>query len=341
MAAPAAIAEEAPEFGAIFVALELTLGFCFLWALRQAWIHTLGAVLIELGHVLNFDRAFIHIHWGNFFLRLDARIQQTIVDHLIATQYAMGEMWHEVGRLQHWLSHEIWALGRDTFHFGAWAIGTYVPTYVKAITDPLGLAARALTRAAHAAEGRIAHLTRTTSIPYAHQWRWIHRHWKPFALAVALAPTIPLHLPHTIGRLWHTIYELRHWRAHTNKRLRRLEAAITATGAAAILANVTGTRIPCWRGRGNIARLLRHVCGSPAWLLDLLILGAVEAFVATDLCVFTDLLIKEATFVRPALIKLVDVEDALIGCHGTTKPLALDLPPLSLPSVVGTSPLAA
>jgi hypothetical protein len=250
-------------------------------------------------------------------------------------------MWHEVGRLQHWLSHEIWALGRDTFHFGAWAIGTFVPTYVKAITDPLGLAARALTKAARAAEGEISHLARTTSIPFAHQWRWISRHWKPFVLAVALAPTIPLRLPHTLAHLRKEIHGLTKRNLRIQKRLHRLEKLFYVSTMAAVMANVLG--LPNWRclTRGNIGRAARHFCGLDKWLVDLLLLGSVETFVATDLCEFTHLLGIAAKAEQPALLDLVKVENVLIGCHGTVKPLTFKLPPADLPPLQGVSPLAA
>jgi hypothetical protein len=70
---------------------------------------------------------------------------------------------------------------------------------------------------------------------------------------------------------------------------------------AAAMANVLG--LPNWRclTRGNIGRAARHFCGLDKWLVDLLLLGSVEAFVATDLCEFTHLLGIAAKAQRPRL----------------------------------------
>ena len=59
------------------------------------------------------------------------------------------------------------------------------------------------------------------------------------------------------------------------------------------------------------------------------------ALVVSDLCQVVNAMAFAARKFEPILVGFVDVEDALIGCHGATKPEGLDVPTLSLPPVTG------
>ena len=79
---------------------------------------------------------------------------------------------------------------------------------------------------------------------------------------------------------------------------------------------------------GRLGR--RFGCGGFDLIEELL--GAeIVALAAADLCDFSALVTSAAEDFVPALMALVDVEDALVGCHGATKPPALRLPALRLP----------
>jgi len=176
-------------------------------------------------------------------------------------------------------------------------------------------------------------------MPHAAEWEWINSHWqglkKAIALAAAgaLAPTLPRVKPLAWPRgLTPTAIR---------RRLGRVEALLGVTAFAAVMAKVLGVTPRCLKPGGNVSKFARKLCGLDKWLVDLLLLGSVEAFVALDLCEFAYLLGEAAKLQRPALLELVNVEDALIGCHGSVKPPAYDLPAAALPPLQGVSPLAA
>jgi hypothetical protein len=177
------------------------------------------------------------------------------------------------------------------------------------------------------------------AMPHAREWDWIHHHYKELQHAVTGAATeaVAVPLPHAPAWIGRTARQVR-WHA---RRLKRLEALLGVTGMAVAMARVFG--LPNWRclTRGNIGRAARHFCGLDKWLVDLLLLGSVEAFVATDLCEFTHLLGIAAKAERPMLMELVSVENVLVGCHGTTSPPPFVLPSADLPPLQGVSPLAA
>jgi hypothetical protein len=168
---------------------------------------------------------------------------------------------------------------------------------------------------------------------------WLRSHFTALKHAVAHAGDIATTVPRVI---WHEVtvpvgYTLKQIRA----RLRRLER-ITVGGLAVSAVALALTKMGVnWIRCNNVKRIGRGLCGAPGWLVNLLAAGVVEAFVVGDLCAFTDLLIFEAEQFVPTLTALVDAEDALIGCHGTVKPIAFALQPLALAPMYAASPLAA
>lgn len=177
------------------------------------------------------------------------------------------------------------------------------------------------------------------AMPHAREWDWIHHHYKALQHTVtgAAVEAVAVPLPHAPAWIGRTARQVR-WHA---RRLKRLEALLGVTGMAVAMSRVLG--LPNWRclTRGNIGRAARHFCGLDKWLVDLLLLGTVETFIAADLCEFSHLLGIAAKAERPALLELVKVENVLVGCHGTRKPLVFDLPHADVPPLQGRSPLAA
>jgi hypothetical protein len=244
-----------------------------------------------------------------------------------------------------------------------WPVGLYhavhrllthsIPRAVTARTAPLARQVDAAEAQAKAAAG-IAHALprtvkahdrtqavtqiETVAMPHAGEWNWIHDHFDTLkkSVAAAAAGAIGHALPHapSLPVPWGlTARQLR-------RRLGRAEALLGVTAFAAVLASTLGVSVRCLKPSGPLGRVARSLCGLDKWLIDFLLIGAVEAFIASDLCGFSDLLVKQAEAIRPGLLELVDVEDALIGCHGTVKPLDFNLPPLSLAPMPGPSALA-
>jgi len=96
-----------------------------------------------------------------------------------------------------------------------------------------------------------------------------------------------------------------------------------------------------WLRCNSLSRLGKRIgCGGFAALEDLLF-GAVTALAVTDICEFANVAMGTAELIRPALLELVDVEDALVGCHGATGAPPLEPSRLRLPTNTRNLPLAA
>lgn len=245
-----------------------------------------------------------------------------------------------------------WPVG--LFHAVQHLVGHVIPRQVDARTKPIAKDAADAKAAAKASAAttatvpkRIHAVDRTKEVtriervamPHAAEWDWLHRHFDAVRKSVAAVATAgaTVALPHAPAfpiPFGYTIKSLR-------RRLHRVEALLGVGAFAAVLASTLGVSLRCVKPGGNLGRLARSVCRAPTWLIRFLVAGVVEAFIVSDLCAFTSLMTAEAVKIRPALLTLVDVEDALINCGGTSKPMTFSLPPISLPAVVGTSPLAA
>ena len=130
-----------------------------------------------------------------------------------------------------------------------------------------------------------------------------------------------------IGHLWDWV------RAHTVD-----VAAVTFAGAVAVaLGRLGGGWIRC----RNWNRLGKSVCGLPFGLLEDLLAAGITAFAVTDLCEFAAVAMGTAELIQPALMALVDVEDALVGCHGASGAPLLEPTRLRLPPNSRNLPLAA
>jgi hypothetical protein len=115
------------------------------------------------------------------------------------------------------------------------------------------------------------------------------------------------------------------------KAIRGLDKVIVDSafvGAVAVALGFLGLGWLRCNSLGNLGK--RFGCGG-FQLIEELLAAEVTVLAATDLCDFADAAITLAEAMRPVLVELVDVEDALVGCHGATRPQTLPLPALRLP----------
>jgi hypothetical protein len=120
-----------------------------------------------------------------------------------------------------------------------------------------------------------------------------------------------------LARLWR-------W-AQANKAVVTTDAAVAAVAVALPRLGVNWTRCANWR------RIGRAVCGLPGGLVFEIFEAAIVSFAVLDICDFAAAAESVAAAFVPELMALVDVEDALIGCHGATAAPPLALPRLHLP----------
>lgn len=134
-------------------------------------------------------------------------------------------------------------------------------------------------------------------------------------------------IEHELDRLW--------------KAVRKLDKVIVTTafvGAVAVALNRLGLKWLRCRSLSNIGNRLG--CGGFALVEDLLA-ASLTAFAVLDICDFANAAETVAEAFVPELMALVDVENALVGCHGATAVPLLTLPTLHLPPRNLGLPLAA
>jgi hypothetical protein len=178
-----------------------------------------------------------------------------------------------------------------------------IPTIVDRRTAPIRQTAQQAEAEARAAAGQ-AHSTvispakpgtvqkvtriERVAMPHAHEWEWIHDHWKATKAAILGAAEAAIAIPIPGGIAWRNpLAALR--RAH-NARLRRLEKLVAVGGIAAILSQILGVSTRCLRGGGNVGKAARRICGLDtslfnSFLLDLVAILSVVSVVefANDL----------------------------------------------------------
>jgi hypothetical protein len=348
---------EAAAAGATFADLILALGAFLLWivclGLLWGYEYTIGAWLQAIASVLSFRVLRVHVDLGGPVRGLDHAVRVTLSKGVSTADHAMGLFFHWASVLIAWMGRFAMLSAHDTLNLARWLAHVHIPDAAKwaaKVTFPVAWltkliaqqVAKALPKVVHIAKGA-AHtaVTVVEKIPRSISNRLTKAEKRLVALAASIA-ALGGHVIHpghtlTLPKSW---YGLTKRLARLERRAHRLEGLFAAGVLAAAMANVFGVRASCLRGRGNVARLLRHVCGVPSWLLDLLIVGTVEAFIANDLCDFSDLLIAQAEALRPALMEFVDVENALLACSGVSAHRPLNLPPLSLPPMPSASAFA-
>jgi hypothetical protein len=294
------------------------------------------------------------IHLGGWADSIDHTAQELLSDWALGCEILVGKFWHALTWIFAELAGQIRANAEATLALGKWIVHEAVPAAIDAAEQPwrnksnkaaaaagaagLGLALlRKITRAEHRAE--TAANEAAQSAAHAAQHTATHAH----AVATTVEHTVTHDtkvitqvidvgaIPAQFGR---TVTSIR-------RRLGRVEALLGATAMAAAMANVLGLPNPRCLTRGPLGRFSRFFCGLDSWLVNLLLLGTVEAFIVSDLCDFSDLVLKTTEGIRPGLMELVDVESALVGCHDFTAPPILTLTPLELPALYGVSALAA
>ena len=125
------------------------------------------------------------------------------------------------------------------------------------------------------------------------------------------------------------------------ERLRHLERLLGSAAFAEAVAVALATLGVSWIRCRNWKRLGRSVCGMPSDILGALLGDGLVALAATDLCDLEYIIIAAAQEFEPVLYEFVDVEQALVGCHGNTAPPDRALPTLHLPPLQTTLTLAA
>jgi hypothetical protein len=335
---PAVLAGLVEYAGLALAFLEALAAYLLAVACVYMWIQIMHPIFGGVAHILPGGVKVYGVtvlpDLRNGWRRLEQGIYQGLLDWRRGSEIQIAWTWRQMGDAWGWTAAMVEWLAKETdLTFEALA-KIHLPKWAKWIVagafPPLLIARLVKALLPH------IHVANTKTLRYV-------EHTITHTVTRVVVKTAAVAIPGAIALpgIRKEIYGLTRRNLRINWRLRRLEALLTVAGIAAMLAKTWGVSLRCVRRNGPIGRVARHLCGLDNWLLDFLLLGAVEAFIATDLCDFSDLLIAETRTIRPVLMEFVGVENALIGCHGNTAPNRLTLPPVSLPALVDAVSLAA
>lgn len=252
-----------------------------------------------------------------------AAVERGLADAAIGVEGAIGFYWHGMATVASWTARELRSHALLIWHLAnyamPWEWGRILVREIGQARHAAALAYRLAATVLH----RLGNLERT----------FVHR------VDAAVLPRFTA-IEHEIGRV---IYpDIAALRARTRVILDRLDATwhrvrgiegrlTTAALTGAVAVALTALDLNWIRCR-NWRRLGRHVCGIPFELLDALLAVSIEALAIADLCDLAGLMTATAEQLRPAMLAFVDVEAALVGCHGASAPpdwptAVLHLPP--------------
>lgn len=317
-----------PQFDALLVSLLAIAGafvalgiVTVLHGFTRATIGGLAGVLVKLPYVGEVLASPVNkvVHWMNHeFGAAELALDKTIARYL-----------HSLGQLVHWFGNEIGDLSKLLYTVTTVMLGTAAIDSLNRLTSLLSHELAAVRHRGIVVERRMVGIERKVIAGVEHA---VYPRIR--SLTHAVDDVIPHDITGLRARTRATLERLDHvW-----QQVRKLDvllgtAAITAAVAVAL------TRLDLnWIRCRNWNRIGRGICGIPASLIEALLAGAIDALVVTDLCDLSYLMVAATEEIRPVLLGFVDVEEALVGCHGNTSPPALDLPPLHLAAV--RAPLA-
>jgi hypothetical protein len=252
--------------------------------LLVTWTSTFGKAFVwladHLSFRLNLKFAHPHIDLGGPFRTVNNAIVNYFETWASNTEASMAWTWRAMGTVWRanvaaveWASHEL----ADSME---WLLKVRLPKWARAafaVAFPAAYLAKLI--ASQVAKFAV-HPLRTIKVIEHTVTHTVVRVVKSVG-AVAIPGVVGLpKIRADIRNLWR-------WRTHAEKRLRKLEVAVGATAAAAILANALGVSKLCVR-RGNLKKVARSVCGMRPDILADLLLGTTAIVGAISIVEFAN-----------------------------------------------------
>lgn len=298
--------------------------------LLWTWRHTLGDVLAMFArwaHDVSVGVSRFSIHplrpIADAAEWLDKAVDNALSYAANHTERGMAMLLHLAAHQLAWIGNEIGGLAFDVAQ-RLENLGT--------VTIP-----NAVTRATHAVAVRIGHVEKQVAVALTATIPAIQRRIglldRLFHDAIArlqhgidrIGHVVTVELPHAIGRVTSRVGRLEKAAEHDAARLKHIEGLLTAAGVAALVDVAFRTLRVNWIRCPALTRIgKKHGC-TPWHLLEDALGGTFLALEVSDLCRWTSLMEGAAEAARPLFLELVDVENALIGCHGNTAAKAIPL----------------
>jgi hypothetical protein len=325
----AVVAPLAPAAGLGAGALITVLAWLICFTLAYIWRRSFGAMLQWLADEIDRVRLPTIAGGGHVFGAVssafraaDNAVEGALVYAANATEHAAVWLFHETAARFDQLGREIGGLAFDVSRWGSHLIHATIPHEIATRT-------RLLWHALRVAEARSTAAIRTE----AHAWRaGVNK------LTVAVEHEYDL-LGRRIGRVGTRVGRLERTVEGEIGRLSRVEKLLGVAAFTGLVIRALDRLGLRWLRCPALGRIGRRIgCGGFGLLEDLLA-ASFTGLILTDVCEFAGAMTRLAEWYRPLLMDFVDAEDALIGCHGATKPPPLGLPRLYLPPVPDPLPL--
>jgi hypothetical protein len=341
--------EGAPVAGLTIGLILLAVACVFLLALNKVWEFTIGALLNSMANMVH-DLPHVHIlghsvpPWDALaegITKLDNYVLQGIGVGIQQTEKGLHALTGAMTWLLQETANQVAGLAEDTWK-GFHSVRKYlIPAMLGAAVGPLireisHLGARTKTIILHptsivhktvqvitpglkALEGKVNALEARVAAIGAEAPTIITA--PPIAIPIPKPAAIPGEITRGIDSLW--------------KRVRRIGKVLTPAGIVGLVGAATLSQFGLgWLRCKGVGRVGKGLCGASG-LIETLFSDAIDALIVTDLCQVVSAMNYAAVKFEPVLLGFVDVEDALIGCHGATLPPALNVEALSLPPVTG------
>lgn len=311
--------------GALAIATLAAVLLCVVaYGLHEGWNHSIGwglrwlanqchrAPSISIPFIGQIDPLYL---LGDLFEWIDHGIAHSLATLYLDSEKAVVYLWHLTGVVFWWSVNETKALSLDLYHALRHMVVVTVPDAAKwARRDAIATARSLVHREAaarRAVDGELRHLAHVAEADAE--------------LGIRKAEHALDWSEAQVGHIGKEIDALRA-RLHGIERMLRPAAIVALIGATIFKEFGLG-----WLRCSNVGRMGRFLCGLPLGLLDDLLALEVVALVASDVCAFADSVQRIAHAIRPFMLDLVDAEDALVGCHGATRPPDLPLPTVHYP----------
>ncbi len=343
------LAPVAPEAGLSVGLILLAIACLFLLALNKAWGFTLGALLKTLAAMFSsigfsipvLGRRISLAFVGDALGAVDSYVLRAIGAGIVETEKGLHALIGWMTWLLQETASQLAGLAEDTAQAFQYVRNHLLPTALTAaLLGPI--AAINLLRSqvgqllTHPTQ--IIHATTRVIAPGLSALRdRVDALEKRLAATGAAAVSGVAQLPQAVplpsvtaipGNIYRGIDDLR-------KRLGNVARVLTPAGIVGLVGAAVLSQFELgWLRCKGVGKVGRGLCGLSG-LIETLFADAVDALIVADLCQFTEALSYAATRFEPVLIAFVDVESALIGCHGITAAPAIVIEAPDLPPVTG------
>jgi len=322
--APVVAVDLIVELGILAIAVALIL-------LRRVWVYSFGRLLTYTADALDaigVTLPVIHVRLSFGFLGDVLRFVNKLAlrflgEGIDTTETAAKRLWHytayfaeQTARVMGDFAESTWS---ELHYVKRWLIPARITLALAGITATVALLEKRLAHLSAHPATIVRTVTRTLDPRVGALEREVDLLHKQVSAAAAGA-VVPTERIITVPTrvVYRGIDEVRAKLGAVTRVL--TPAGITGLVAAAALDTLNLGWLKC-RGVGRVGRELCSASG----LIETLASDALEALVVTDLCDVVAAMTYAAHRFEPVLIAFVDVENALIGCHGATraKPLRL------------------